>query len=117
MLKLTVFPETSEVELWDVKNQRMFLRRTYTRDVSVDRLYPGAKVTVMSRLLEVVDFADEHTRAALGKRSERTLAMVKVGRARAVLGWGRVWQRLAVREAPALRPPRSRTRCSTWGRS
>jgi len=77
VLKLTVFPETSEVELWDVKNQRMFLRRTYTRDVSVDRLYPGAKVTVMSRLLEVVDFADEHTRAALGKRSERTLAMVK----------------------------------------
>jgi len=146
-LKLSFYPETSEVEMWDVKKQRVFLRKTFVKGISQEMLYPGGKVTVMSRLLTIMDYGDAETRAALGKQAQKTLAMIKVSapvphpcpRPRAPppppRGAGRApavdrhrpsgppgeppapRPAFTWRSAPAPRPPRSRTPCSIWGRS
>lgn len=60
-----------------MKNRRSFLRKTRQADLALDHLRPGARVTVMARLLEIRDFGDEYTRRTLSERLARTFAMVK----------------------------------------
>jgi hypothetical protein len=61
----------------DLKNHRKFLKRCDASSLKVAQLYVGSTVTVYSRQLHVLDFADEYTRGKLGSRQERTYGMVK----------------------------------------
>lgn len=74
--QLSYYPETCEVEMYDIKNRRMFLKRCKYEDLQADQLYLGSTITVYGRQLKLVDYGDDFTRNSLASNSERTIAVV-----------------------------------------
>jgi nucleoside-diphosphate kinase len=60
MYYLTV---TNTIEIYDVKNQRIFLKRMEVPGLFLDDLYVGAKVTILSRCMKVTDYGDVRTKS------------------------------------------------------
>lgn len=65
------------VEMFDIKNRRLFLKRSPVDNLKLKDLYIGATINVLSRHLNIVDYSDEATRKALGSVNEKTLAVIK----------------------------------------
>jgi nucleoside-diphosphate kinase len=74
---LTFFPRDNTIEMYDHKNKRPFLKRSEYPGVSLGDLYLGAKVTIHSRQLKVIEYGDVHTRKAMEASKSRTLALIK----------------------------------------
>uniref|UniRef100_A0A3Q3DZH2 Nucleoside diphosphate kinase homolog 7 n=1 Tax=Hippocampus comes TaxID=109280 RepID=A0A3Q3DZH2_HIPCM len=75
--QLFYYPHDHTVEMFDVKNQRIFLRRTKYGDLHQRDLFVGNRVNVFSRQLNIVDYGDQYTASKLGSKKERTLALLK----------------------------------------
>ncbi|XP_076871170.1 nucleoside diphosphate kinase homolog 7 isoform X5 [Brachyhypopomus gauderio] len=75
--QLLFYPRDGSVEMYDVKNQRAFLRRTKYDDLHQEDLFVGNRVNVFSRQLNLIDYGDHYTANKLGSKKERTLAMIK----------------------------------------
>ncbi|KAI8472949.1 MAG: nucleoside diphosphate kinase [Monoraphidium minutum] len=75
--QLFYYVDTGEVEMFDVKNRRHFLKRVKYEPLAPGQLYPGAVVTVFARQLHIRECGDDATRRAVETRAERTLAMIK----------------------------------------
>ncbi|XP_020774500.1 nucleoside diphosphate kinase 7 isoform X2 [Boleophthalmus pectinirostris] len=75
--QLFFYPRDNSVEMYDVKNQRVFLRRTKYEDLHMEDLFVGNKVNVFSRQLNLIDYGDQFTANKLGSKKERTLALIK----------------------------------------
>eukprot|EP00959_Pyramimonas_sp_CCMP1952_P457554 9475132-Pyramimonas_sp.AAC.2 len=69
--QLLYYPSDGSVEMYDIKNRRSFLKRTHYPSVILKDLYVGSTVTVYSRQLKVVDYADPYTRGKLESTRER----------------------------------------------
>ncbi|XP_074523856.1 nucleoside diphosphate kinase homolog 7 isoform X3 [Halichoeres trimaculatus] len=65
--------------MFDVKNQRIFLRRTKYEHLNPEDLFVGNRVNVFSRQLNLIDYGDQYTANKLGSKKERTLALIKPG--------------------------------------
>ncbi|CEM14665.1 unnamed protein product [Vitrella brassicaformis CCMP3155] len=74
---LTFYLKDNTIEMYDVKNHRMFLKRTCYPSVELSDLFIGARVTIFSRQLKLVQYGDVFTRKCLETRRSRTLALVK----------------------------------------
>jgi nucleoside-diphosphate kinase len=74
---LLFYPGDSTVEMFDVKNHRVFLKRVALPQLSQRDLFIGANVTIFSRSLTIVDFGDEATRREY--RSRSGTAIVAIG--------------------------------------
>lgn len=72
--QLFVFPARKEVELFDVKNRRTFLKRSKVEDLKVEMYYVGSKVTVFGRQLDITDYGDAHTQKQLENEQQRYAA-------------------------------------------
>ncbi len=68
---LLYYPETREVEMIDIKNRRSFLKRVRYDDIRLDQLFVGNTVTIFSRQLRILEFADDSTRSQLAPKQER----------------------------------------------
>uniref|UniRef100_A0A669DAX0 Nucleoside diphosphate kinase homolog 7 n=1 Tax=Oreochromis niloticus TaxID=8128 RepID=A0A669DAX0_ORENI len=75
--QLFYYPRDGSVEMFDVKNQRIFLRRTRYDDIHQEDLFIGNRVNVFSRQLHLIDYGDQYTANKLGSKKERTLALIK----------------------------------------
>ncbi|XP_077464290.1 nucleoside diphosphate kinase homolog 7 isoform X1 [Stigmatopora argus] len=75
--QLFYYPHDSSVEMFDVKNQRIFLRRTIYNQLPPRDLFIGSRVNIFSRQLHIIDYADKFTAQKLGCKKERTLALLK----------------------------------------
>ncbi|XP_068125905.1 nucleoside diphosphate kinase homolog 7 [Hyperolius riggenbachi] len=75
--QLLFYPKDGSVEMYDVKNHRVFLRRTKYDALRKEDLFVGNKINVFSRHLHLVDFGDQYTARRLGSKKEKTLAMIK----------------------------------------
>ncbi|XP_033103632.1 nucleoside diphosphate kinase 7-like [Anneissia japonica] len=75
--QLLFYVADNTVEMYDIKNRRLFLKRSKCDSVRYEDLYVGSTVNVHSRKLTFVDYADDFTRKVLGQQKERTLAMIK----------------------------------------
>lgn len=74
---LLYYPAEKAVEMIDVKSKRTFLKKTpYTVDEKELRI--GGQVTVYSRLLRIVGYADAYTQQLLGTSSEEGIVLVTV---------------------------------------
>ncbi|XP_034267924.1 nucleoside diphosphate kinase 7 isoform X1 [Pantherophis guttatus] len=75
--------ERSELHLrirkqkYDMKNRCKFLNRTKYEDLNFKDLFVGNRITIFSRHLNLVDYADQYTSRMLGSSKERTLALLK----------------------------------------
>ncbi|PWA14467.1 hypothetical protein CCH79_00011105 [Gambusia affinis] len=75
--QLFFYPKDNSVEMFELKHQRMFLRRIKYEDLHLEDLFLGNRVTVFSRQLKLIDYGDQFTANKLGSRIERTFALVK----------------------------------------
>ncbi|XP_049579300.1 nucleoside diphosphate kinase homolog 7 [Syngnathus scovelli] len=75
--QLFYYPHDHSVEMFDVKNQRIFLRRTKYEELHQRDLFVGNRVNVFARQLNIIDYADQYTANKLGSKKERTLALLK----------------------------------------
>ena len=66
----------NEVQMFDVKQKRTFLRRTPVEGIGLADLIVGGTVTVFSRLLKITGYMDARTREVLtAKRQTLTLKL------------------------------------------
>ena len=56
--RLFFFPMDNSVEMYDKKMNRVFLKRIEAPNLKLSEFYIGAKVTVFSRCLQVVEYGD-----------------------------------------------------------
>ncbi|KAM4700417.1 nucleoside diphosphate kinase homolog 7 isoform 2-T2 [Discoglossus pictus] len=63
--------------MYDVKNHRVFLRRTKYDQLQKEDLFIGNKINVFSRQLNLVDYGDQYTARKVGNKKEKTLALIK----------------------------------------
>lgn len=71
------YPVTREIEMYDVKLNRIFLKKIEIPSISLDDFFVGAQVTILSRVLKVTDYGDVHTRRKFEVDKSRTFAMIK----------------------------------------
>jgi len=76
---LQFFTHNQEIELFDVKNKRAFLKKTNAHSLLLKDLFIGNKVLINGRQYEVVDYSDDFTRNSFGLQMESTYAMIKPG--------------------------------------
>uniref|UniRef100_A0A9J7ZNC8 Nucleoside diphosphate kinase n=1 Tax=Cyprinus carpio carpio TaxID=630221 RepID=A0A9J7ZNC8_CYPCA len=75
--QLLYYPKDGSVEMFDMKNQRTFLRRTKFDELHPEDLFVGNRVNIFSRQLNLTGYGDQYTANKLGSKKERTLAMIK----------------------------------------
>lgn len=73
----TFYPKDCSAEMYDLKNKRMFMKRMSVGALSTKELYLGSIITVHSRQLKIVDYADIFTQNKFEAIASRTFAMVK----------------------------------------
>ena len=59
------------IEMFDIKNKRLFLKRTKLDNVRLSDLYIGSTINILSRQLTFADFGDEFTRQKLSCKTEK----------------------------------------------
>jgi len=75
---LSFYERDKSISLYDVKNKRMFLKRNVpTEGIEMGALYIGANITVFSRSLKIVDFADEKTKRLFTTSRGAGLLLIK----------------------------------------
>ena len=72
--QMIVFPGTKEVELFDVKNRRTFLRKSKIEDMKPELFFVGGKVTIMGRQLDIKAYGDAHTKKVLDGAQQKCAA-------------------------------------------
>ncbi|XP_076004713.1 nucleoside diphosphate kinase homolog 7 isoform X2 [Genypterus blacodes] len=75
--QLFFYPTDGSVEMFDVKKQKIFLRKTKYENLHLQDLFVGNRVNVFSRQLNLIDYGDQYTANKLGSKKERTLALIK----------------------------------------
>jgi len=65
------------IEMFDIKNRRVFLKRSKYENISLKDIYIGALVNVHARQLKITDYADMFTKNKLETATAKTFAMVK----------------------------------------
>lgn len=75
--QLLFYPSDSTVEMFDIKNRRLFLKRSKCSHVQLKDLFIGAIVNIHSRQLTITGYADEFTTKRLKSAKEKTLAIIK----------------------------------------
>ncbi|XP_078514449.1 nucleoside diphosphate kinase homolog 7 isoform X1 [Lissotriton helveticus] len=75
--QLLYYTKDGSVEMFDMKNHRVFLKRTKYEDLKQKDLFVGNKVNVFSRQLQLVEYGDQYTCRKMGSTKERTLAIIK----------------------------------------
>ncbi|KAJ8670805.1 hypothetical protein QAD02_002064 [Eretmocerus hayati] len=74
---LNYYPADNSVEIFDLKNRRLFLRRTKCEGVEAKDFYVGAIVTIFSRSIKITNFADKTTEEKVSKKITRSFAIIK----------------------------------------
>ena len=74
---LRYFPQDSQLDMFDLKQRRTFLKKCAYPSIKLIDLYPGAQINVFARTLKVVDYADNFTRNALSNFKETIMLAVK----------------------------------------
>jgi hypothetical protein len=70
------WPATRDVEMFDLKNRRAFLKKTPIPTLAMEDLFLGAVVAVYARQLKVVEFGDAFTEQRFATTRQRAYAVV-----------------------------------------
>ena len=65
------WPATRDVEMFDLKNRRAFLKKTPIPTLAMEDLFLGAVVAVYARQLKVVEFGDAFTEQRFATTRQR----------------------------------------------
>lgn len=76
---LSYFTRLGEIEIYDLRQRRTFLKKTTNHNVQIKDLYIGSKLLINGRQYEIIDYQNEDTRNAFNQQSQHTYAMLKPG--------------------------------------
>lgn len=71
------YTKDATIEMFDIKNRRLFLKRSRFENLSLKDLYIGSIVNIHARQLKITDYADQHTKEKLQSTTSMTYAMIK----------------------------------------
>ncbi|KAK2945037.1 putative Nucleoside diphosphate kinase 7 [Blattamonas nauphoetae] len=74
---VSFFTNDNTIEIYDVKNKRVFLRRCPCGDATFDQFFIGNTVDIFARSFKLLDYADGFTRGSSIQERERSLLIVK----------------------------------------
>jgi len=75
--QLMYYTADGSIEMYDIKNRRTFLKKVVYPSVTEGELYIGSTITVFSRQLNIIEYADVFTQKKLDQKREVTFAMIK----------------------------------------
>ncbi|MCO5595813.1 hypothetical protein L7F22_049863 [Adiantum nelumboides] len=75
--QLFYYTYDQSVEMFDIKNQRIFLKRVSHPEIHLEHLYIGASISLYSRQLIIESYGDEFTKKHLQGFQETTFALIK----------------------------------------
>lgn len=67
---LRYFLNDAQIDMFDLKQRKTFLKKCSYPSITLADLYPGAQVTIFARTLKVVDYADQVTRNRLAPKKQ-----------------------------------------------
>ncbi|XP_004930122.1 nucleoside diphosphate kinase 7 isoform X2 [Bombyx mori] len=71
------YPSDDTIEMYDLKSRKTFVKRVKVNGVTLDRFYIGCTLSILGRLIKIIDFACDHTRKKLHNEMQVTFAMIK----------------------------------------
>ena len=71
------YPSDGAIEIYDPKNNRIFLKRIKLPTVSFKDLYKGNEINIFSRLHKIVEYGDDYTKKYFEKTRSTTYGMIK----------------------------------------
>ena len=74
--QLFYYPEDASIEMYDIKNLRIFLKRIVNPEVKTSTLYIGSEISIYSRQYKIIAFADEFTKKALENIRTSVFALI-----------------------------------------
>ena len=74
--QLFYYPEDSSIQMYDIKNLRIFLKRIVNPEIKSSTLYLGSEISIYSRQYKIIAYADEFTKKALEEMRASTFAMI-----------------------------------------
>jgi nucleoside-diphosphate kinase len=61
-MKLSFYPSDNSVELFNVKTNKLFLKKTPYPQLKKNELVIGGTITIFARQFTIIDYADHFTR-------------------------------------------------------
>ena len=74
--QLFYYPEDASIEMYDIKNLRIFLKRIVNPEVKTSTLYIGSEISIYSRQYKIIAFADEFTKKTLENVRTSVFALI-----------------------------------------
>lgn len=74
--QLFFYPDDLSIEMYDIKNSRIFLKRIINPEIKPSTLYLGSEITIYSRQYKIIAYADDFTKKALEEIRSSTFAMI-----------------------------------------
>ena len=75
--QLLYYTTDGTCEMIDLKNKRLFLKKSKCPNVRISDLFVGSIVNILGRQLTIADYGDNFTRSKLQSKMERTLGIIK----------------------------------------
>merc|ERR1712072_572287 len=76
--QLLYYTSDDTIEMYDIKNRKMFLKRCPYPSVNITSLRVGSTLTVYSRQLKVLEYADEFTARHLSGMASSAVGLVSI---------------------------------------
>ena len=73
------YPEDQSIEIFDIKNKKLFLRRIINPDVTQKDIFLGADVNIYSRKIKIVAYGDSFTEKTFEEIRSSTFALILPG--------------------------------------
>lgn len=71
------YPEDNSIEMHDIKNKKVFLKKVVYPELGLKELFPGSDISIYSRKMKVVDYGDGFTKKSLEETRSTTYGMIK----------------------------------------
>jgi len=75
--QLFFYPEDNSIEMYDIKNKKVFLKRIVIPSITIKDLYIGAEIIILNRKLKIVSYCDTFTKDIFEVTRKSTFAMIK----------------------------------------
>lgn len=76
-MKLSFYPSDNSVELFNIKTNKLFLKRTPYPQLNKNELVIGGIVSIFARQFTIIDYSDQYTRSVFQVENQKTFAMIK----------------------------------------
>ena len=75
--QLFYYPKDNTIEIYEIKNKKIFLKRCVVPGIDFKQLYLGNDINIYSRLHKLVEYGDDYTKNYFEEIRSNTFALIK----------------------------------------